>query len=337
MPATTGQTATTERYASAVVFHNGLGDYALALPALRALSALLPKPSLLIAGCGPHEFILGDTNFDRQWLIPFARDASTTEFDWREVAQVCRGCEIFVTVCPYRSESLRRLVAAVAPARTIGLGSPCAEVVDYRVDTHECDALFGVVRALQPTADITQFAWPPPSSPRAAATANRIRAALPASDRLLVVHVDTVPEKTWPMDCVDAALARLLSRHAEVHAVVLNASPVELPAAVASGRVAALEGLGLDRAMSLVAACDVFLGVDSCMLHAADLCRRPGVGLFAATSPRRFGFRWSDRHLVRELQVDRMTDFDPAQVAEAIGSLLSVQTAQAQGRRLTPA
>jgi len=327
----------TGRYASAVVFHNGLGDYVLALPTLRALAALLPRPSLLVAGCGPHDFILADTQFDRQWLIPFARDASTTEFDWREVAQVCRGCEILVAVCPYRSESLHRLVAAVAPARTVGMGPPCAEVVDYRVDAHECDALFGVVRALQPTADIAQFAWPPPSSPRAAETANRIRAALPASDRLLVVHVDTIPEKTWPMASVDAALARLLGRHAEVHAVVLNASPADLPAAAASGRVACLEGLGLDRAMSLVAACDVFLGVDSCMLHAADLCRRSGVGLFAATSPRRFGFRWSDRHRVSELQAARMPDFDPVEVAEAIGGLLSAQRAQAQGRRLTPA
>jgi hypothetical protein len=337
MPTTSGQTATSGHYASAVVFHNGVGDYVLALPTLRALAALLPRPSLLVAGRGPHEFLLADSGFDRQWLIPFARTESSTEFEWREVAEVSRGCEILVAVCPYRSESLDRLVAAVTPARTIGMGPPCTEVVDYLVDAHECDALFQAARAVQPTAEIAQFAWPPPSSPRGSETANRIRAAVPAPDRLLVVHVDSIREKTWPMASVDATLDRLLGRYDEVHVVVLNASPADLPTVVASGRVACLQGLGLDRAMSLVAACDVFLGIDSCMLHAADLSRRAGVGLFAATPSRRFGFRWSDRQLVRELEAARMSDFDPVTVADAIGSLLSAQRAQAQGRRLTPA
>ena len=42
---------------------------------------------------------------------------------------------------------------------------------------------------------------------------------------------------------------------------------------------------------------DLFLGIDSCFLHAADLFRIAGIGLFGPTDPFRFGFRLSPRVL----------------------------------------
>jgi ADP-heptose:LPS heptosyltransferase len=240
-----------------------------------------------------------------------------------------------VSVCPFPSESLDRLVEAVRPARTIGMGPPCTELVDYLADTHECDALFGVVRRVQPLARIEPFASPLPSSARSTETARRVRAALPTFGRLLVAHVDSIPEKSWPLASLDTALNQVLSAHDDMHAVVLNTRPGDLPAAVAGGRAVCLNGLSLDRAMSLVAACDLFVGVDSCMLHAADLCRRPGVGLFGSTQARRFGFRWSSRRVVRELQAGRTSDHDPLDVAAAIGSVLAARQRSAPGRHVT--
>src|SRR5207249_9750826 len=38
---------------------------------------------------------------------------------------------------------------------------------------------------------------------------------------------------------------------------------------------------------------NLFLGVDSCCLHAADVFRVPGVALFGPTDPCRWGFRMS--------------------------------------------
>ena len=40
----------------------------------------------------------------------------------------------------------------------------------------------------------------------------------------------------------------------------------------------------------LVAESDFFIGIDSCMLHVADMARVPGVGLFGPTSAKEFGF-----------------------------------------------
>ena len=42
---------------------------------------------------------------------------------------------------------------------------------------------------------------------------------------------------------------------------------------------------------SLVAQANFFLGVDSCMLHVADFCRVPSIGIFGPTQADEFGFR----------------------------------------------
>src|SRR5262249_37867678 len=56
--------------------------------------------------------------------------------------------------------------------------------------------------------------------------------------------------------------------------------------------------LPLGHALALTATADLFVGVDSCFLHAADLARVPSVGLFFATEPHEFGTQWSHhRHL----------------------------------------
>lgn len=49
-------------------------------------------------------------------------------------------------------------------------------------------------------------------------------------------------------------------------------------------RLVRVERLRLGVALALVSLSDLFLGVDSCMLHMADLCRVPGVGLFGPDS-----------------------------------------------------
>jgi ADP-heptose:LPS heptosyltransferase len=51
----------------------------------------------------------------------------------------------------------------------------------------------------------------------------------------------------------------------------------------------------LEMVLAILKHADLFLGIDSCLLHAADLFRIPGVGLFGPTDPRRWGFRLSPR------------------------------------------
>jgi ADP-heptose:LPS heptosyltransferase len=70
-------------------------------------------------------------------------------------------------------------------------------------------------------------------------------------------------------------------------------------------RVIPCLGLPLDLTMGLVANADLFVGIDSCMLHAADLARVPGVGLFGLTRSAAWGFRFGPhRHLDRGTMMD---------------------------------
>jgi ADP-heptose:LPS heptosyltransferase len=78
--------------------------------------------------------------------------------------------------------------------------------------------------------------------------------------------------------------------------------------------------------MGLVGEADLFVGVDSCMLHVADLFRVPGVGLFGPTRPRQWGFRFGlHRHVVTEgdmseIREDEVLGALEAVLAEAVGA-----------------
>src|SRR4029077_19855198 len=86
-------------------------------------------------------------------------------------------------------------------------------------------------------------------------------------------------------------------------------------------RLLSLDGLPLANALALATLSDMFLGVDSCMLHMADVSRVPGVGLFgpAPDDPlgaQEVGFRLADHlHISGE---GSMTDVKVPDVLNAL-------------------
>jgi ADP-heptose:LPS heptosyltransferase len=79
-------------------------------------------------------------------------------------------------------------------------------------------------------------------------------------------------------------------------------------------------GLPLPYAFAVLGESDLFLGVDSCMLHAADLFRVPGVGVFGPTDPRRWGFRFARHRHIRDAR--GLKYIRESHVLEALESLL---------------
>jgi ADP-heptose:LPS heptosyltransferase len=79
----------------------------------------------------------------------------------------------------------------------------------------------------------------------------------------------------------------------------------------------------LELAMRLVGYSDLFLGIDSCFLHAADLYRIAGVALFGPTRPSLWGFRFSPcaRDLSAPAADGAMASLTPASVLEALLSV----------------
>ena len=80
-------------------------------------------------------------------------------------------------------------------------------------------------------------------------------------------------------------------------------------------------GLSLDFALALIAEADLFVGIDSSFLHAADLFRVPGVGMFGPTAPSEWGFRFArHRHVCGK---GTMTTIGVPSVVAALNALAS--------------
>ena len=124
------------------------------------------------------------------------------------------------------------------------------------------------------------------------------------------MHADTHwEEKRWSVTRFIDVLDRFLARHRDFVAWVVGMGHEELNVGRERDRVFAYLGLPLDLAMGLVASADLFLGIDSCMLHAADLARVPGVGLFGPTQPALWGFRFAPhRHVEGSTMADITVD-----------------------------
>jgi ADP-heptose:LPS heptosyltransferase len=99
----------------------------------------------------------------------------------------------------------------------------------------------------------------------------------------------------WPLDRFGYLLDIFLDRHPEFIVFIISKDQLQIDTGRKSGRIISLYGLPLSSCLSFVSQADLFLGIYSCMLHAADLFNIPGVGLFGPTKYTEFGFRFS-RH-----------------------------------------
>jgi ADP-heptose:LPS heptosyltransferase len=156
---------------------------------------------------------------------------------------------------------------------------------------------FDVPLQLDPSLKPEDFAASPTFAPEARRLARQVRMHV-ASMRVLIVHADSKPEKMWEAEWFVTVLDTFLERHPDFVAFVIGTKDLGLDRGRAGKRVVPCYGLPLPVALSLVGEADLFLGIDSCALHAADLFRVPGVGLFGPTSCAEWGFRFGPhRHI----------------------------------------
>jgi ADP-heptose:LPS heptosyltransferase len=113
---------------------------------------------------------------------------------------------------------------------------------------------------------------------------------LPWDACVLAIHADTSPEKMWRSERFIAALDIFLERHHEFFVFLVGGTSQALDRGSHGDRVILAYHLPFDAICALVASADLFLGVDSCMLHLADLEMIPSVGLFGPTRAAEFGF-----------------------------------------------
>jgi ADP-heptose:LPS heptosyltransferase len=244
--------------------------------------------------------------------------------DYDVLASEIGAVDIFIDTLPWNSLAdvvMRPLLQHLAPTTSIGFTPDIYDIVVPKGPCHSADLTFTLARLFDPSLRIENYAQAIPLQPAVQQQTRSIRAAVPAGIKVLVVHADARwTDKCWPVTRFIDVLDKFLSRHHDFVVWVVGMGHEELNVGRERDRVFPYLGLPLDLALGLVANADLFLGVDSSMLHAADLARVPGVGLFGPTRPATWGFRFAPHR-----QVDRstMADITVEDVLDAMEDLVA--------------
>jgi ADP-heptose:LPS heptosyltransferase len=321
-----GQTHLLRAERPAVYFSAKIGDALLTLPTLRALGALFDAPITLI--CPSFAYALCFREVSPRFIDTtgcFGTDSppflgAIPTLDCETLASKIGAVDVLINTVSFNmpSDPIRTIRQRLAPIATIGFENDYEEyeVVVPKKAGHSADLMFELARVFDPLAQIETYAQPVTIPPDVQAKARSIRAAVPCGTKVLVVHADTDwAAKRWPVTKFIDLLDRFLARHRDFVGWIVGMGQEDLNVGRERDRVISHLGLPLDLTMSMVASADLFLGIDSCMLHAADLARVPGVGLFGPTRPTTWGFRFAPH---RHLDLRSMADITVEEVLDAM-------------------
>ena len=229
-------------------------------------------------------------------------------------------CDLFLSFERQSSPSTARLLHALRPKESIGFLPEFNTSIPFSRAAHASDLAFTIPKQLASALRIEDFARPPHASDVVSALTDNFRAELPRNSVLLAVHAETKPDKTWSEVKLAEVLDHILELHHHLIVVTVGVAPSAIDVSRNRERLLCCHGIPLSVALSIIGKCDLFLGVDSCMLHMADLCHVPGVGLFGPTKPAEFGFRFA-RHI--HVSAPTMEQISVEDVLDALESLWS--------------
>lgn len=316
----------------AVCFVTNVGDAVLTLPTLRALGEMFSAPITMICPKASFDLCFREVSprlVDVTGLplvgTPPLPGQPQRPLDYEALVSEIGAVDVFIDTLPWSSLSsvvIQPFLQHLAPTTSIGFSTGGYDVVVPKEECHSADLTFKLAQLFDPSLRIEDYAQSLPIPPAVQERARSIRAAVPAGAKVLVVHADTNwSEKRWPVTRFIDLLDRFLSRHREFVAWVVGMGYEELNVGRHGGRVFAQLGLPLDLTMGLVATADLFVGIDSSMLHAADLARVPGVALFGPTRAATWGFRFA-RH--RHVDMSTMAEITVEAALNAMEELVGV-------------
>ncbi len=304
-------------------FSNGLGDTILALPALRALSTLFPGLLTLVCAVGGPKLLFSELRTRKTVAVAMTRNVPdwTREFNVNEVVRRVSNCDFFLSLVPWHSTSLQDLLERLHPPSSIGFFDQYKISIPRDFTKHTADLSFEIPRRLDASLRFEDYCSPPQLSRQSAQVAAKVRALIPSSHKILAVHADTGVNKMWPQERFVQVLNTFLDGHPDFVCILVGSAPQLLDRGRHQDRIIPLYGLALDASMRMVELADIFLGVDSSILHAADFFRIPSVGLFGETNPNEFGFRVTPMAIV--CKGKSMDAIQPQQVLGAMEAILA--------------
>lgn len=304
-------------------FINGYGDNYINLPAIRALCRMFKGRLTFVCKRGPHDFCFEGLEVKKRVALSAYFDEEGYKFNAAAAAAEIGRCDLFLSLVPWCSASLRELLGALGSIPSVGFFEDYGHQLRLDYDKPSADLAFDVVRTLRPDYRLVDFTEPLRYPAARREEVRQLLSALEPGTRTLSVHMDTLPHKMWGEGCWVEALDRFLGSHEDFVALLIGhpQRPVDTEQWRHADRVIPCYGLPLPTSCCLVAESDFFIGIDSCMLHAADMARVPGVGLFGPTNVKEFGF-YIGPHIM--IQADGpMEKIGVEQVCEALNRLVA--------------
>lgn len=216
-------------------------------------------------------------------------------FDADMLARKLGTCDALLSLTPWHSPAIDRLRELLNPAFSIAFSSGFTIRLSENSTRHIADLFFDLPQALAPSLDIQDFVAGPIVAQPYRDDAAAIRKLVPKSLKVLLAHCDTKPEKEWAPHRFAAVVERFLSQHPDYVCFIVGNHSFRSAIEKKRNRVFHCFPIHIATAFALIEHADLFLGIDSCMLHCADLHEVPGVGLFGPTNAKTLGFRFS-RH-----------------------------------------
>ena len=307
-------------------FLNGYGDNFLNLPALRALSRLFEGRLTLVCRQGPDLFCFDDLAVKRRIALDARFNGVDYEFDAVAAAAEIGQCDLFLSLVPWSSSSLSNLLAACGDIASLGFFENYTHRLRLNYDKPSADLAFDIVRSLRPDYQLHDFVEPLRYPTERCQQVHEILSMLEPGTRTLSVHMDTRTHKNWDENRWVESLDTFLDKHSDFIALLVGSPGRSVDTAQwrNAGRVIPCYGLPLPSSCCLVAESDFFIGIDSCMLHVADMACVPGVGLFGPTNAKEFGF-YIGPHIM--IQADgSMERIAVDTVTEALNQLVAAPT-----------
>jgi len=275
---------------SVIFFANGIGDALMVRPTLLAITSCYPQKFVLVTAKDTPTILYHGLSFIRVDFVDVASTPSgkrITTPNWE-----ITNCGLFLSIVPWFNDTLANLLLLYKPQVTVGHFDHFHLKVPYASDRHSIDVTFQFATLLESSARLPEYCHPLLLPPGSADLIHAVRRLVPSGSSLVAVHFETArakrPSEPWLSELLQICRKALKNSYF----VVLTRE--EKFDWLAGPRTIVLRGAPLYAAMAAVAESDLFIGCDSCMLHAADFSRVPGIAIFTlATLPEEFGYRIS--------------------------------------------
>ncbi|WP_453963889.1 glycosyltransferase family 9 protein [Bradyrhizobium elkanii] len=302
-----------------IFFANGIGDGVLVTPALRAVHRSFHGRARFVFQDGPDRFLFNEYGRAETGFVNTNLNAQRDgrDFPVDVLREHIKGCDLFLCFAEWISESLIELKDSCAPKVSVGF-FPDFDICVPRTPTlHQFDVMFSIPQTAFPELEIEKFSIPLTFSSEVKGAGDDILSALGSRTCIALHPESSITDKSYSDQSLRVLIRHLLES-TEATICVFGQRDAYSSLESESCRIVVFNYLPLELASYLISKMSLFVGVDSCFLHIADLCRVPTVGLFGPTDPAIWGCRFAPHTHIRAQAVN---EIDKSDVTEAVRSL----------------